>query len=123
MQNQLTRAQGSLLMQLQSGHIALNAHLHRVGGSATDKCQACRGPRQAQAVETVPHFLFECPKYETERRDMDSALGHSNRSLRQIMRSKEKTKAMLRFIGRTGRLRKTLGDVTPRAEALENNES
>ncbi|KAF8147664.1 hypothetical protein B0H34DRAFT_640973, partial [Crassisporium funariophilum] len=97
------------LMQLRSGHIALNTHLHRVGGSATNKCQACRGPRRAQAVETVPHFLFKCPKYKTEHRDMDSALGRSDRSLRQIMRSKERTKAMLRFIGRTGRLKKALG--------------
>ena len=51
--------QSSLLMQLRTGHIGLNHHLFRIKHSETPVCPHCRG----LTVETVKHFLLDCPFY------------------------------------------------------------
>src|SRR6266700_5726302 len=60
-QNEFTRAKSSLLLQLRTGHIPLNAHLFRLKCIDTDKCQACND-RQGEipAKETITQYLFEC---------------------------------------------------------------
>ncbi|KAF8960577.1 hypothetical protein BDZ97DRAFT_1595774, partial [Flammula alnicola] len=64
------------LLQLRSGHIPLNAHLNRFKCVETNKCQACLPEDGSNpAVETVIHYLFECPAYEEEWFDLDRALG------------------------------------------------
>lgn len=63
----LLRAQSSLLIQIRSSHIPLNAHLYRLPCVDMDKCQACiTHPGIALAKETIPHFLFDCPAYQNE---------------------------------------------------------
>jgi len=110
-QYQLTRAQSSLLLQLCSGHIPLNAHLYRLNCSNTDKCTACSEQIGAPpAAETITHFLFHCPAYQNERHDLDNALGPHRRDLESILKSKKRTKDLLRYIGRTKRLKKLLGE-------------
>ena len=121
MRDGLTRAQGSLLTQIRSGHIPLNAHLKRIGKSETENCQACTGRRGAiPAKETVTHFLFDCPAYMTEREKMNRKLGRHAGDLKLIMSTIDGIKELLRFVGETKRLRNTLGDVTPQSE--EGNE-
>jgi ribonuclease HI len=86
----LSRAQSSLLIQIRSGHIPLNAHLHRLNCVDTDKCQACiTRPGTIPTKETVTHFLFDCPAYHNERHHLDVTLGRHSRNLEYIM-SKEK---------------------------------
>src|SRR6267143_1952171 len=106
-QNEFMRAQSSLLLQLRTGHIPLNAHLFRLKCIDTDKCQACND-RQGEipAKETITHYLFECPAYSNERHDLDRALGRHSRDLESIMASKKRTRELLRFVGRTKRLKK-----------------
>jgi ribonuclease HI len=58
----LDRRQASLLFQLCSGHVALNHHLFRIRRSETPSCPHCRGI----TVETVKHFLIDCPRYAQE---------------------------------------------------------
>jgi len=116
----LTRAQGSLLLQIRSGHIPLNAHLKRIKKSETEDCQACIGMRRAiPAKETVTHFLFDCPAYATERDDMNQKLGRHAGDLKLIMSTTDGIKELLRYVGRTKRLSNILGDVTP----LSNEEN
>jgi hypothetical protein len=70
----LSRAQASVLIQLRTGHIGLNQHLHRINRSDTAYCPHCKGT----TVESIRHFLIQCPHY---------------RELRQIMRAKLRRKA------------------------------
>jgi len=110
-QNDLTRAQSSLLLQIRSGHIPLNAHLFRLNCSDTDKCQVCitrRGVTPAR--ETVTHFLFNCPAHQNERYDLDRTLGRHNRDLEYILADSKHTRELLQYVGRTKRLQKTFGD-------------
>jgi len=58
----LDRRQASLLFQLCTGHIALNHHLFCIHKSETPACPHCRGI----TVETVKHFLLDCPQYIQE---------------------------------------------------------
>ena len=63
----LSRAQSSLLIQICSSHIPLNAHLYRLTCIDMDKCQACiTHLGTSPAKETIPHFLFDCPAYQNE---------------------------------------------------------
>jgi len=111
-QYQLTRTQSSLLLQLRSGHIPLNAHLYRLNCSDTDKCLACSDHIGVPpATETITHFLFHCPAYQNERHDLDNALGPHSRDLESILKSKKGTKDLLRYIGRTKRLKKVFGEM------------
>jgi len=112
MQNDLTRAQSSLLLQLRSGHIPLNAHLFKLNCSDTDKCLACITRRGVTpAKETVTHFLFNCPAYRYERHELDRALGRLNRNLEAILDNRKLTQELLRYIGRTKRLKRTFGNL------------
>jgi ribonuclease HI len=115
----LSRAQSSLLIQIRSGHVPLNAHLYRLTCVDTDKCQACiTRPGIVPAKETIPHFLFDCPAYQNERHQLDTTLGRHSRSLEHIMSKEESTRELLHFIGRTERFKETHGDVTP--SSIEN---
>lgn len=112
-QYKLSKAQSSLLIQLRSGHIPLNAHLHRLGCAETNKCPACDERRGgARAKETVIHYLFECTAYRHERLDMDRALGPRCRDLKAIMSNYDHIKALLHFVSQTRRLQRNFGDVS-----------
>lgn len=62
----LNRAQSSILVQIRTGHILLNAYLHRINKSRTSKCPKC-WERQGgeRATQTVEHYLFECYVYRS----------------------------------------------------------
>jgi ribonuclease HI len=110
----LSRAQSSLLIQIRSGHIPLNAHLYRLNCIDTDRCLACADrPGITSTKETVTHFLFDCPAYQNERHHLDTALGRHNRSLEHIMSEEKSIRELLRYIGSTKRFKRTHGDVTP----------
>ena len=119
-QSGLTWAQSSLLLQIRSGHIPLNVHLLKLKCTNTDKCQACFS-RQGTlpARETITHFLFECPAYSYERHDLDEALGRHSRDLESILASRKRTRELLRFVSRTGRLKRSFGDLAQRVDDEE----
>ena len=112
--HRLSRAQSSLLIQIRSGHIPLNAQLYKLNCIDTDRCLACTDcPGITSTKETVTHFLFDCPAYQNERHYLDRALGRHNRSLEHIMTKEKSIRELLRYIGSTKRLKRTHGDVTP----------
>ena len=55
----LSRAQVSLVTQLQTRHVPLNKHLHNIHKAASPICPCCR-----QANKTVHHFLFDCHTHD-----------------------------------------------------------
>jgi hypothetical protein len=57
----LGRREANILVQLRTGMARLNGYLHHIGAVESDRC-AC-----GQARETVEHFLFNCPLWETHR--------------------------------------------------------
>jgi ribonuclease HI len=58
----ISRKGASWLFQLRTGHIPLNAYLHRFKRTESAKCPACRYHN-----ETPQHFLLNCPGYAHER--------------------------------------------------------
>ena len=54
--------EASVIMQLHTGHIALNKHLHRIHHSPSPICPNCNDG----AEESVFHFLFICNCYNRE---------------------------------------------------------
>ena len=108
----LTRAQASILVQLRTRHIPLNAYLHKIGKAASSRCEACWLRSEQNTEETVRHFLFECPEYAAERSQLQTKLGRDARDLKTILKNKEKTKELIRYIARTKRLRPTIGNLT-----------
>ena len=53
--NHLSRAEMSVLMQLRTGHIPLNAFLRRIGRADSPTCPACQ-----HTNEMIHHYLFDC---------------------------------------------------------------
>ncbi|KAJ7361284.1 hypothetical protein DFH08DRAFT_843669 [Mycena albidolilacea] len=53
----LSRPQCSVLTQLRTGHIGVNAYLHRFKLAPSPLCPYCDVP------ESVPHFLLGCPTH------------------------------------------------------------
>ncbi|KAJ3518307.1 hypothetical protein NMY22_g13741 [Coprinellus aureogranulatus] len=64
-----TRPLASALTQIRTGHMPLNAWLHKRKLAETDKCQQCNDNKK----ETIHHFLFECKAYRPMRYKMDKA--------------------------------------------------
>jgi len=59
----LKKKHTAIYVQLRTGHIPLNKHLHRIKKSASQSCLQCEGDH----IETIHHLLFDCPRYARER--------------------------------------------------------
>ena len=66
----LNCSQASIVMQLRTGHIGLNPHLFCIKKAESPSCPHCKGI----TVETVKHFLLDCPSYQRERHKLQSKL-------------------------------------------------
>lgn len=65
----ICRKQSAILTQLRTGHSPLNHHLFRIRCAESPVCSHCPG----LVVETVRHFLLQCPRYQQERRKLKRA--------------------------------------------------
>jgi hypothetical protein len=59
----LPRNRAAMLTQLRTGHIPLQAYLHRIQVTDSATCPGCKRER-----ETVMHFLMQCPSWAAQRR-------------------------------------------------------
>jgi hypothetical protein len=100
----LNRSQASLLMQLRTGHIRLNQHLFRIRKAESPSCPHCWGI----TVETVKHFLLDCPFYRKERHSLQTKLRRNAHSLSFLLSSPVAIKPLLNFIHATGRFKSFL---------------
>src|SRR6266481_2973438 len=105
----LTRAQVSILMQLQMGHAPLNGFLQRIGKVSSLLCPAC-----SKAEETVHHFLFDCPTHAHARHSLARKLGRLSKSLQHLLGNWRSFKTVLKYVRETGRFRETYGDLCPK---------
>ncbi|KAK7006698.1 hypothetical protein R3P38DRAFT_3214056 [Favolaschia claudopus] len=98
MYNGLSRPQCSILAQLRTGHIELNAYLFRFHLAPSPSCPHCNVP------ESVPHFLLLCPAYRAQRLRLYMRLGTARVTLRRLISSKHDPNPVLAFVRDTHRL-------------------
>jgi hypothetical protein len=101
----LDRRQASLLFQLRTGHIGLNHHLFRIRKSESPSCPLCRGI----TVETVKHFLLDCPHYRRERHELQQKLRRNAGSLSFLLSSPVAVLPLLKYVHSTGRFKSFFG--------------
>jgi len=109
--NSLTRAQGSIILQIRTQHIPLNAYLFKIKKAEAPYCQHCQQRSDDNIPETVLHYLFICPEHAAARSHLDNTLGRDSRDLAAILKDKKKIQALLKYISRTKRLKAAFGDV------------
>jgi hypothetical protein len=96
----LPRRQCSIITQLRTGHIGLNAYLARFGAVDSPLCQTCREP------ETVNHFLFTCRRFCEQRNKLRHALYEDNRQgldKRTLLGKVKNRPLLLDFVRTSGR--------------------
>jgi ribonuclease HI len=76
----LPRRHTSLLIQLRTGHIALNKYLHKIGKADSPQCPECRN-----TSETVHHYLFRCPAYSDQRKRLEKRLKRGAKSVKTLL--------------------------------------
>jgi hypothetical protein len=67
--NALNNTAITILVQLRTNISRLNTYLRKINIADTDRCEY-------RITETVPHFLFACPRWKNERQAMKAARGN-----------------------------------------------
>lgn len=68
----LSKRQAALLIQLRAGHARLNRYLQRMGHLENNTC-GCG--TDSDDGETVEHFLFHCPEWNSLRQEIKLRIG------------------------------------------------
>ena len=97
--NSLDRCQSALIAQLRTGHSQLNQHLFRIRRSETPSCPHCNGI----TVESVKHYLTQCPHYQHERHHLRRKLRRQADSISFLLSNPAATKPLLAYIKSTKR--------------------
>lgn len=93
-------------MQIRIGHIPLNGYLRRIGKVETNECAECRDLQEDHPiVETVTHFIFECPAYHQARQELIETIGRSRFNFVKIMTKTDYLKSLVTYINRTERFK------------------
>ena len=92
-----SHAQASLTLQLRTGHIGLNKHLHRLNCTPNLLCNNC----DEQADEMIHHFLFECQRYRQERHELQRHKWHRALDLSNLLTDTNATIPLLNYIHST----------------------
>lgn len=100
----LDRRRSAIVAQLRTNHSSLNQHLFRIHCSETPSCPHCGG----LTVETVRHYLLECPHYQFERHcHFRRKLKRKAESLSHILSSPDALLHLIRYIHATKRFKTT----------------
>ena len=94
----ISRADANKIFQLLSGHVPLNAYLHRFKRKNSAQCPACGALK-----ETPQHFLLECPAYAYGRRKLRPRKGELETKFAVILTSENKSIMLARYIHANGR--------------------
>jgi hypothetical protein len=95
----LSRPQCSVLTQLRTGHIGLNAYLHRFKLAPSPLCPHCNVPK------SVAHLLLTCPAHRIACLHLILCVKTACLSLHTLLSSKDDATPVLAFVRRaTGRL-------------------
>ncbi|KAJ7912699.1 hypothetical protein B0H13DRAFT_1613177, partial [Mycena leptocephala] len=88
----LSRPNCSLIVQLRTRMIDLNAWLFKIHRAESPLCQTCQ-PR-----EDVPHYIFFCSRFAHHRTSLRTALGRKATSLGYILTDEKGIRHLLRYI-------------------------
>ena len=105
----LSRKQASIIMQLHTGHIGLNKHLHHIKRSDSPHCPNC----DENATETVHHLLFDCTRYRHKQSILHRELRRRTHDISHLLTHPAATLPLLKYIHATGRLKQTFGAICP----------
>lgn len=92
-----SRVECAILTQLRTGHVPLNAFLHRIHWTNSPLCDHCLVP------ETVEHFLLNCRHFATQRTRLKTAHRSSWISLCLVLSPGKKVGALLEYLRATRR--------------------
>ena len=92
---ELSWAQSSLIMQLRSGHVLLNAYAYRISKLDQPTCTPCKS-----SEEMVHHYLFNCKVWKQECWLLGHSLGRASKSLQSLLNSKQGVEELLKFVGK-----------------------
>ena len=107
--NHLSRAETSVLMQLRTGHIPLNAFLHRISQADSPTHPTCQ-----HTDETIHHYLFDCPGHTQARHSLGRAMGQNSKSIQHLLGNWQSYKSVLKYVRTTGRFKNIYGDLPTR---------
>jgi hypothetical protein len=97
--NSLTRKQGATLTQLGTGHCGLNQYLHRFNIIDDSHCECGHG------IETVKHFLLDCPMHENARKELRENVRWRNMRAQTLLSDPKVVKNTMEFVEKTERLK------------------
>lgn len=110
----LTCRQSSLLMWLRMKHSPLHNHLFHIKRHTSPFCASC-----PNKVETVKHYLIECPQYAHERALLEQNIRHATYNIPLLLSDHTAIPALLKFVHATKRFQASLGDVSICARKLD----
>ena len=93
----LTWAQQSLIMQLRTGHMPLNKHLHQIRKALSPICPACH-----RADETAHHFLIKCQAHKHAQHGLRMILGRKSMSIKHLLGKSDTMEMLLDYVAATG---------------------
>ena len=104
----LPRVHTSILIQLRTGHIPLQAHLYRIQRADTPTCPTCHNH-----PETVEHYLLHCPTYDEQRKVVRHKLGPGATSIKRLLATRRYLPALMVYIRDTARFQQTFPRIPP----------
>ncbi|KAG1858630.1 hypothetical protein C8R48DRAFT_539416, partial [Suillus tomentosus] len=93
-------------LQLRTGHVPLNKHLHHIAKLPSPICSSCH-----QKEESVHHYILECPAFIRPRNILRKSLGTRNLTLKELFNDRKAIRKLLTFVAQTKRFQTTFGDV------------
>ena len=103
-----SRRRSAILTQLRLGHLPLNQYLFRIWKAESPSCPYCQGI----TVESVCHYLLECPQYRYKRfLHLTRPLKRKAESLPFLLAAPEALTHLFRYIEATKRFKS--GDTLP----------
>jgi ribonuclease HI len=94
----MPKCQSAILVQLRTGHIALNKHLNRIGKADSPVCPCCM-----RDDKTVHHFLLHCPAHAIARRALGQAAGQDANYIQKLLSNLTAIPHLLKYVGATKR--------------------
>ena len=103
----LTCTQAMIILQLCTGHIGLNKHLHHIKCTNSPACHSCN----TTPYKTIQHFLFECNNYRHKHFKLQRKLGHNVSKLPYLLTNSAAIKQTLKYVHITCRFNQTFGSL------------
>jgi len=104
----LDRKHSSILTQLRTAHVPLQAYLHRFKLEPSPTCPHC-----LIEPESVTHYLKICNAFNEPRNALQREIGLLTNIDLSILGNRKHRDALLRYIHRTGRFSESHGDLRP----------